>query len=405
MEIEGKKTFSAYNEDRANIIMLKTELHIYQYMQQLEKIYDNMMKTNVWEGIMVELLSKLDDSSKNDEIYPKFWKSVVHVEAGKDEFGNAILKIAIPIYGHEKFHLFHVLAIPNTETNTIPKVEKNKIAYNEQKQLFMYNPKLMQLKHELSVCNEDSYELIKMDTSKDCIIKQLANPGIESCEMDPIPTEFTLWKKLPPHNKFFFYSNDRNTLVCPLKRDEIAEKIGTIVIPPGCYIETPEKIIRGTNDVAKTLKTQFKVYHIKLQNEDEIVANDSSQVKFNEINGTKIDLTGLDEVKKEAEESFYDNLFGTISSFVRSVFTWIAFAAIIVVAVASWFLYRKCRSEIANRENQSHTDPRRRALPRTPNESSMTHQEYIEMKTITDPLTLSDRPRVLSVGEDVRSHK
>lgn len=58
---------------------------------------------------------------------------------------------------------------------------------------------------------------------------------------------------------FQYESNQKKSLICPLNRTELAKKVDFITIHEGCFVQTPNMVIRSSLDRTRTVKQMAKV--------------------------------------------------------------------------------------------------------------------------------------------------
>lgn len=106
----------------------------------------------------------------------------------------------------------------------------------------------------------------------------------------------------PLHNVFQYTSNVRKSLTCPENRTEIRNNFGVINIPPRCFVQTENFIIKGNLDETTITKRFSK---IELENVETLLNVSTSRNftnnKDEEIKFTPNDET-IDDAIKEASE-------------------------------------------------------------------------------------------------------
>lgn len=402
VQVELKKTFAKINIDKVNLMMLKSELHISQFINHIQAFYDKILQHAESADVVEEIIEQNPDISGNKKLYPQYRKELTTTKIKQDKYGYIIVLINVPIYWNNVMHKIHVFPVPANEI--MPDVQESTIFMEENQEFYATHlSDLIQLDDDVFVCNSASNIFKKVASSTDCVIKNIVNPGYESCPMKRVPEGFEMWTKTSSENTFFFYSESKKFLSCPAGRKQLQQTSGAIKIPQGCWVETADKIIRGNDNKAGIVK---KMASLEFNDDYKIDEVTTVKVEFTPIEELhEIDTSDIEDVKRETDEY----VVYVWETYWKTIMFWAAIVFGLVGLALMW-----CWCKYQPRWFSSRTNPARPTETATRSSFKVTKPvrftypaEIIELDELTidtNPLKSTITTRVPSGGEDVRSH-
>lgn len=143
---------------------------------------------------------------------------------------------SLPLIFPENFHLLEVAASPNLLNRTILVVKHRDIAYNEKNQLFFYledDTEILHLSDDVKVAmvtEVRKFKAAELDCITEAVLQNAMNPH---CEVEKLPSTFSVFKKLI-RNRYLFYTSEEaaGSLVWGENRFRIEQRIGVVTTQP-----------------------------------------------------------------------------------------------------------------------------------------------------------------------------
>lgn len=159
------------------------------------------------------------------------------------------------------------------------------MAFNKKNQPYFYitaNTKIIDITADVKIAvvpQLSNYKAAENDCIANAILQHESKP---QCEVEKLPSEFTIFKNLI-RNRYLFYTTNEipGHLLCGESRTRITMKSGLITNPPGCSVETALENINAPNDESLNYKDLM------------IYALPDNKIDFNYVNASS-----GDEVKK-----------------------------------------------------------------------------------------------------------
>lgn len=304
---EESKIFASFDTATLQRYIALLREALIDHLESISEAYDSLYSVKFQDTEMNDLRKKANDLTSNAEVpnvSNKELAKMITAEISINE-GRYRVTLKIPVIRTEIYSEFFVAPVPEKQKNGIPDFLPHTIRIHAASNTILDNDvELMKINESLSITTRSTVRFSKIDSSRDCAVHTIMD-RTNHCTFRRITDEDEMWLDTPAPQVIYFISSKKNDLVCTNSRKPITETAGIITLLPGCYIETPTAIIRGTHDESKMkfANLQFKT-PLDVSTPDwkqEMSLNFSSTEKIMLTTASRIDDSNLDADLEELE--------------------------------------------------------------------------------------------------------